>query len=107
MESGEFVYQKRDVYGNPIGRENANPTLDFPWYEVEFNNGEVTDLTANVIVERMYAQCDKNRNDLLLIHSFIDYRKSEGATSLQDQQITENGKACNKRSTAGWDIRDL
>ena len=52
----------------------------------------------------MYAQCDGNGNDLLLLDSFVDYRKLERAMSLQDQQLTVNGKACMKRSTAGWEI---
>ena len=69
---GEVVSRKRDVDGNPIGCENANPILDSNWYKVEFDNGEVIEFTANVIVERMYAQCDKNRNYLLIIEYFID-----------------------------------
>ena len=101
---GKVVSRKRDVDGNPIGREHQNPILDSRQYEVEFPDGEVTELTANVIAERMYAQCDKDGNDLLLLDSFVDYRKSERAMSLQDQQITVNGRSCLKRSTAGWEI---
>ena len=101
---GKVVSRKRDVDGNPIGREHQNPILDSRQYEVEFPDGEVTELTANVIAERIYAQCDKDGNDLLLLDYFVDYRKSERAMSLQDQQITVNGRSCLKRSTAGWEI---
>ena len=104
LARGKVVRRKRDVDGNPIGRENQNPILDTRRYDVEFEDGEETELTANVIAERMYAQCDGNGNDLLLLDSFVDYRKSERAMSLQDQQLTVNGKACMKRSTAGWEI---
>jgi len=104
LAQGKVVRRKRDVDGNPIGRENQNPILDTRRYDVEFEDGEETELTANVIAERMYAQCDGNGNDLLLLDSFVDYRKSERAMSLQDQQLTVNGKACMKRSTAGWEI---
>jgi len=62
------------------------------------------ELTANVISERMYAQCDENGNDLFSLDSFVDYQKSERAMSLQDQQITVNGRSCMKHSTAGWEI---
>ena len=94
MTRGKFIYSKRDINGNPIGRKNANPILDSRRYEVELDDGEVTEVTANFITYRMYAQCDKNRNDLLLLDSFIDYRKSERAMSLQDQQIMVNRRAC-------------
>ena len=104
MVRGEVFSRKRDVDDNPIGRENANPILDSHRYEVEFDDGEVTEITANSIADQMYSQCDKNRNDLLLIDSFIDYRKSDMAMSLQYKQITVNGRACKKRSTAGWEI---
>ena len=78
-DRGKVVSWKRDVNGNPIGRENANQKQISRWYEVEFNYDEVPELTANVIVEQMYAQCDENRNDMLLLDSLIEYRKSEGS----------------------------
>ena len=74
MARGKVVFRKRYVYGNLIGRDNANPILDSRRYKVEFDDGEVTELTANVIAERMYDQCDKNGNDMLLLYSFIEYR---------------------------------
>ena len=76
MVRGKVVYRKLDVDGNSIGRYNANPILDSRRYDLYFDNGEVTQLTAIAIAEQMYAQCDKNGNDLFLIDSFIDYRKS-------------------------------
>ena len=72
-----------------------------------FTDGEVTELTANVIDERMYAQCDKDRNNMFLLNSFVDYRNMEQALSLQDQQLMENGKPCMKGSTDGWDVSFL
>ena len=41
--------RKRDVDVNSIGRVNQNLILDTHQYEVYFTNGEVTDLTSNVI----------------------------------------------------------
>ena len=101
---GEVVSRKLDINSNPIGRENANPILNSCWYEVEFDDVEVTDITNNVIADRIYDQFDENRNDMLLLDSFIDYRKSERVMSLQDQKITVNGRACKKRLTPGWEI---
>ena len=67
---------------------------------MEFINGDVMELTVNVIAEHMYSQYDKDVNDMLLLDSFVDYKKTERALSLQDQQLMVNGKSCMKRSTA-------
>ena len=71
---------------------------------MDFTNGEVLDLTANVIAERIYAHCDKDVNDMLLIDYFVDYRKGEKSLLLQYQKLTVNGKPCMKRSTVDWEI---
>ena len=42
-----------------------------------FTNGEVTNITANVIDERLYAQFDKDVNYMFLLNSCVDYRKTE------------------------------
>ena len=44
---------KRDHEGNVIGKFNANPILDTREYEVKFEDGDVTKLTANEIAESM------------------------------------------------------
>ena len=104
MARREVISSKKDIDGNLIGRKNANLIFDSHRYEVDFDDGEVTELTDNFIAERMYDQCEKSGNDLLLLYSFIDYQKSEQTMSLQDQQITVNERACKKRSTAVWEI---
>ena len=70
MSRGGVVSRKLDVDSNLIGRKNSNPILDSSRYEVEFDDGEITELTADVIAERIYAQCYENGNDLLLLDSF-------------------------------------
>ena len=87
---------KRDVDG-----ENQNPILDTCQYEVDFTNGDVTELTANAIADRMYAQCDKDVNDMFLIDYFVYSIKTERVILLQDHQLAVNGKPCKKRSTVG------
>ena len=76
---GKFVRRKRYIDGNPIGRENQNPSIDTLKYEVGFTNGEVKNITANVIDERLYAQFDKDVNYMFLLNSCVDYRKTEQA----------------------------
>ena len=77
MARGGIVSWKQDVNDNLIGRKNANPIPNSRWYKVEFDDGEGSELTFNVIVEQMNSHSDENGNDLLLLDYFIDYRNSE------------------------------
>ncbi len=44
-----------DLDGNPIGHQSNNPILDSHQYDIEFPNGEMTPLTANMIAQALYA----------------------------------------------------
>ena len=59
LARGRVIERKRDHEGNFIGRSNANPILDTREYKVKFEDGDVTELTANAIAESMYGMCDK------------------------------------------------
>ena len=45
----KVIGHKRDPGGNPTGVYNAQPVLGTRRYEVEFGDGEITKLTANLI----------------------------------------------------------
>ena len=49
---------------------------------------KVTELTINLIAESMYAQCDADGNDYLLIDLLVYYGKDNKMISLTDQQIS-------------------
>ena len=96
---------KRDSDGNPIGRANDNPILDSRHYLVEFDDGDVSELTANVIAESMYAMCDPDGHKVMLFDCITDFRSNENALSRDDQKfVTPNGRTHYKRSTKGWDL---
>ena len=67
--------RKRDHEGNVIGRSNANPILDTREYKVNFEDGDVTELTANAIAESMYAMCDENNDHILLFDAIVDHKR--------------------------------
>ena len=80
--TGQVVCRKHYADGNPIGTSNQNPILDTHLYEVEFPGGEMTKLAMNIIAESMYAQCDLNGNDYLLLKAFVHCRKNASALSV-------------------------
>ena len=102
MARGKVVRRKRDAEGNPIGRANNNPILDTHQYEVQFADGEVTELTANAIAEAMFAQCDEDGNEYVLFDSFVDFRRDGTALSLADQKVVVKGRPSLRRTTVGW-----
>jgi hypothetical protein len=51
MIKGRMAAQKQDRDGNPIGLANDNPILDTQSYIVDFDNGNQTELTANMIAK--------------------------------------------------------
>ena len=63
MARGDVVAWTRDASGNIMHRAHMNPILNTRRFQVEFTGGKVTELTANVIAESMYAQCHADRNE--------------------------------------------
>ena len=104
MERGRVVNRKRDSSGDPIGRAHENPILDSRRYDVEWNDGHVTELTANVIAQSMYAQCDPDGNQYVLLDGIVDFRKNNTALSIADQKIVVRGRSSMRRSTVGWQL---
>ena len=56
-----------------MGRSHTYPILDMRTYHIEFDGGKVTVITANVIAESMYAQCNSEMNEYLLVDMLVDY----------------------------------
>ncbi len=67
MSKGCVRMHKHDSNGNVTGHANDNLILDTRSYVVDFGNGDTTELTANRIAESMYAQCDPNSNQYVLL----------------------------------------
>ena len=64
----------------------------------------MTELAANIIAESMYAQCDVDGNEYLLLEAFVKHWKSGSALSVKDQKAVITGRETLRKSTAGWDI---
>jgi hypothetical protein len=65
---------KKDNNGNPVGLANANPILDTREYTFTFDDGDETELNANLIAEAIYAQRDPDRNRYVPLDCIIDHR---------------------------------
>ncbi len=53
----------------------------------------------------VYAQCDADRNQYVLLDAIVDYRKDPSVAVARDDQVTiVAGKKIVKRSTRGWEL---
>ncbi len=84
---GRITSQKWDNDGNPIGLANANPILDTREYTFTFNDGDETALNANLIAEAMYAQCNPDGTQYVLLDSIIDHKRLDAAMRPSDQKV--------------------
>ena len=98
---GKVIGLKRYADGNSVGRRNDNPILETGKYRVEFNYGEVIKLTANVIIESIYAACDDSGNEYLMMESIVDYWNNDKSVTVPYQKVVHKGQSFMKRSTAG------
>ncbi len=104
MMQGTVKARKQDLDGNLIGRRSDNPILDTLLYDIEFPDGEVTLLTANAIAQAMYAQCNVDGNEHLLLNSFVDVQKDHTAIGLDKQKSVHNGREYMRCTTLGWHV---
>jgi hypothetical protein len=84
MVKGHVTAHKHDQDGNPVGCGNDNPILDIRSYIVNFDDGDQTELTANMIAESLYSQCDRDGNQYVLLEEIVDHQRLPTAIKLSD-----------------------
>jgi hypothetical protein len=85
---------KCNALGRPIGvKAPGQPMLDTRMYEVEFPDGSMEVVMANLIAENLYSQVDAEGNSFSVIKEIIDHCK-DGHALLKDDGflITKTGQ---------------
>ncbi len=75
MVKGRVSARKHDRDGNPVGLANSNPLLDTRSHIIDFDDGDQTKLTANLIAESLFSQCDPYGNQYVLLDEIVDHRR--------------------------------
>jgi hypothetical protein len=104
LARGTVIGQKRDARGGPIGNTNANPIMYSRIYRVEFDDGDVCELTVNIIADSMYASWDADGNEYLLFDYYVDYKSNRKAVTKDNQRFVHNGRNSLRRSTVRWHL---
>ncbi len=84
MVKGRVSARKRDRDSNPVGLANSNPILDTRSYIIKFDDNDQTKLTANLIAESLFSQCDPDGNQYVLLDEIVDHRRLPTAIRLKD-----------------------
>jgi hypothetical protein len=82
------LHRRWDADVKVVGTAHHNPALDSRIYEVRFPDGSTEELAANVIADAIYAQCDVDENQYVLLDAIMDYRKDPSVAVALDAQVT-------------------
>ena len=95
----------RDEDGRPVGASHSNPLLDSRKYEVEYIDGHVEELTANLIAENLISQVDEEGRRQMMLTAIIDHRKLKDAIpQSQRAYVNSYGVKRRKTTTRGWEL---
>ena len=65
-----------------VGIAHKQPALDTRVYEVHFPDVHTKELAANAIAEALYAQCDPDGNEYVMLEAIVDFRKDRDVAIL-------------------------
>jgi hypothetical protein len=95
----------RDADGRPIGTTNDNPLLDTRKYAVEFRDGRVESVSANLIAQNLYSQLDDKGKRHILLTGIVDHRRDERAIDKRDAVVIMKKRDDVKRHRGGNYLR--
>lgn len=98
-ETENAIVKRRalDIDGVPIGKPNKNPILDTRRYEVQYNDGSIELLSANIIAECILSQVDEEGHKEMMFQEIIDHRSNKEAMTVDENKIPQ-------KTTKGWDL---
>ena len=91
---------RSDEHNRP---DHYNPLRDHSRYEIEFPDGSVDEVKANVIAESMVSECDPEGRHYRLFKEISDHRKDSTALNVAEgSYVTQAGNTVSKKTTKGW-----
>jgi hypothetical protein len=86
------------------GKASANPILDTRTYNVEFSDDRSEEYTASVITKNMYAQCDEEGNQFLMLQDIVGHKTDGHAVERADMYIKVGSNIQIRKTTKGWHL---
>jgi hypothetical protein len=92
--------------GKTTGSYDPNPRLNTMVYEVEFDDGEILEYSANAIAENMLSQIDSEGFSVTMLEGIVDHRKNEevAVPKKNGYAVTQRGQKKKVKTTKGWKL---
>ena len=71
---------------------------------MEFEDGTEAEVMANAIAQSMYAQCDPNGNQYLMIDSILDSCRSTNDFCYAEKNFVKNERTYRRTSESIWNL---
>jgi hypothetical protein len=104
VHTGKVTERKRGLDGVATGKASANPILDTRTYNVEFPDGRSEEYTANFIAKNMYAQCDEEGNQFLMMQEIVGHKTDGHVVERADMYIKVGRNKQIRKTTKGWSL---
>jgi len=90
---------------DPPEGQSTNVFNDRSVYEVQFPDGDVDRLAANVIAENLFSQVDKNGVQFQILHEIVEHQKDASAIPIENGYVaSRSGNRHPKKTTRGWKL---
>jgi hypothetical protein len=86
------------------GKASANPILYTRTYNVEFPDGRSEEGTANVIAENMYAQCDEEGNQFIMLQDIVGHKIDGHTVERTEMHIKVGSNKQIRKTMKGWHL---
>jgi hypothetical protein len=92
--------------GKTMGTYDQNPLMNTMVYEVEFEDGDIVEYSANSIADNMLRQIDSEGFSITMLAGIVDFKKDETvAVSKSDGWVvTKRGNKKKRKTTQGWKL---
>ena len=86
--------------------KNYNPIFDSSVYEVQFSDGTMEEIAANMIAECMLSQVDSKGHHYQILKEISDHKKNWNAIPVSEGFHTRKGSSQKipKKTTRGWEL---
>ena len=102
------VVKKRviDVDGKPFGKSHSNPLVDSSLYEIEYLDGTIEVMPANLMAENILLQVDEEGRRQQMLDEIIDHKTTHEAVKKEDGYIVNHKKGTKRKkmTTVGWEL---
>jgi hypothetical protein len=103
--TGKVTNRATNPDGTEVGRYDDNPFLNTVVYDVEFDDGQVKEYSANIIAENMLTQVDSDGFSRTMMEGIVDYKREDAAITKEDGfVVTRRGKKQPRKTTQGWKL---